>query len=170
MKCNSLTIRLLSVIGLAFVVTTVSVLYMAGKQLSGIIDESQNALYQEKVEGMIGLLQRSNQRLEQTGMPEAYIKDFQGSSLKMLRDLHYRQGRGQRIYPFILTTAGVVVMHPVLEKGDLSLAHSEGLMASLQKKHSSGGEYYTYQGVENGVGSRTFLNGTGLLVMRFLWI
>lgn len=147
MKFNSLTIKLLSAIALAFVVTTVSVLCMADRQLTRIIDESQNALYKEKVESIVSFLARSNDRLEKTGLKEAYIKDFQEASIKSLRSIYYRQGGEQKIYPVIFTADGVVVMHPVLEAGDLSLTRDPGLMALLQNTHSPAGADYTYQGV-----------------------
>lgn len=143
---NSLTVKLLSVIALAFAVTIASVLFMADKQLTRIIDESQSALYKEKVEAMCDLLARKHERLQQTGMVEAYRHDFQESSLEMLRDLHYKKGQSQEIYPFILTNDGVVVMHPVLEAGDLSLVHSDAAKLLLETRLAEGGGEYIYDG------------------------
>ncbi len=101
MKLNSITFKLLILIIGAFVTMSISVLYIANKQLIRIVDESQNALYTEKVEVILGNLHRTNERLKKTGLVEAYAEDFQDATLKDLRDTYYKYP-DQLIYPFII--------------------------------------------------------------------
>ncbi len=143
MRRNSITFNLLCLIISAFIVTTVSVLFIGDIQLTRIIDESQDAVYAEKIEAIWGSLHRNNERLKKTGLVEAYAEDFKEASLKILRQTYYRHP-DQLIYPFIVDADGKVVMHPVLPQGDLSLEQTEFVGKMLA---SSEGDFdYTYRG------------------------
>ena len=72
MRLNSITFKLLFFIIGAFVITTVSVLFVGNIYLTRIIDESQDVAYAEKIESIWGILNRSNERLKKTGLVEAY--------------------------------------------------------------------------------------------------
>ena len=143
MRPNSITFKLLFLIVCAFIVTTVSVLFMADRQLTRIIDESQEAIYAEKIESIRELLYQRNERLRQTGLVEAYFEDFKDSSLKVLRQAYYKHA-DQPIYPFIVDINGKVVMHPTLPEGDLSLAQTEFVGRMLTA--DAGNFNYTYLG------------------------
>ena len=143
MRLNSITFKLLALIIGAFVITTVSVLFIGGNQLTKIIDESQNALYVEKMEAIFDLLRRSDKWLKKTGLEGAYAEDFKEESLEVLRQTHFKRA-DQLIYPFIIDTDGKVVMHPVLPKGDPTLTQTgivEKMLAS-EEGHFD----YTYLG------------------------
>ncbi len=142
---HSITFKLLFFIICAFVVTAVSVLLLADFQLTQIIDESQQAVYTEKVEAIRASLLIRNDRLEQTGLVEAYKKDFQDESLKNLRKTYYKRA-DQDIYPFIINTRGEVVLHPVLPRGDDSLEKTEVVRNMLAA--SAGNFNYVYHGQE----------------------
>jgi len=101
MRPNSITFKVLSLIVCAFILTTVSVLFIADRQLTRIIDESQEAVYAEKIEAIRELLYRRNERLMQTGLVEAYFEDFKEASLKVLRKTYYKHA-GHPIHPFII--------------------------------------------------------------------
>ena len=88
---NSITFKLLALIVSAFAITTVSVLLLANNQLTRIIDKSQDAVYAEKVEAILELFHRSNERLQKTGLVEAYAEDFKEASLKVLRQTYYQE-------------------------------------------------------------------------------
>ncbi|MCF6187863.1 MAG: ATP-binding protein [Desulfobulbaceae bacterium] len=143
MRPNSITFKLLSLIVCAFIITTVSVLLVADRQLTRIIDESQEAVYAEKIESIRELLHRRNERLRQTGLVEAYFEDFKESSLKVLRQAYYNHA-DQPIYPFIIDINGKVVMYPTLPEGDLSLARTEFVERMLTA--DAGNFNYTYLG------------------------
>jgi methyl-accepting chemotaxis protein len=78
-----------------------------------------------------------------TGLVEAYLEDFQNASLKSIRQSYYKHP-GQRIYPFILDTDGIIVMHPLLARGDKSVVGSDIVRNLLADKQ--GGFGYTYLG------------------------
>ncbi len=143
MRRGSITFKLMFFIIGAFVITTVSVLFVADIYLTRIIDESQDAAYAEKIESIRGILERSNERLQMTGLVEAYSEDFKERSLELLRQSYYKH-TGQLIYPFIIDTDGKVVMHPVLSQGDLSLEQTKIVGMMLASKE--GGFDYTYLG------------------------
>ena len=134
MIMGSITIRLLSFITAAFFVTTLSVLILANNQLHDIIDSSQSDVYFERLETIIGTLNRKAQRLKLTGMVEAYEKDFKESILKTLRQIYYKTA-DQRIYPVVFDSGGGIVMHPTLLPGDMSVANSEYLKKVLELKY-----------------------------------
>jgi len=143
MKLNSITFKLLfSMVGV-FAVTAISLLILSDYQLTHIIDASQRAVYTEKIEAIRDTLTISNERLKQTGLVEAYEKDFKQESLKVLRKTYYKHAP-QQIYPFIVNEAGEVVLHPVLPQGDRSLEHSE--VVSKMLAADEGDFDYTYLG------------------------
>ena len=115
-KLNSIRTKLIIIVSGAFLVSTISIFLIADKQLTEIIDSSQNELYRQKVEGIWKILDLANQELEKTGLIEAYIDDFQRSTLKELR-LNYYDQENLQIYPFINDTDGNIVMHPDLAEG-----------------------------------------------------
>lgn len=136
MRLNSITGKLLFLIIGAFVITTIMVLFTADKQLTRIIDESQNAVYTEKIDTILTSLYRSNERLRKTGMMEAYVEDFKESSIKAFRQSYYKYPE-QRIYPFIIDEEGRIIMHPELPEGDLSLEQAEIVQKMLDGNEGS---------------------------------
>ncbi len=135
MRRGSITAKLLFFIVGAFIVTTVSVLFVGNIKLHDIIDESQHALYEEKVEVILASLRRSNERLNKTGLVEAYTDDFKEASLKILRETHYNSA-DQTIYPFIIDAEdGSTIMHPVLPKGDKTLVKMNFVGKVLAANH-----------------------------------
>jgi signal transduction histidine kinase len=141
MRLNSIKFKLLFIIVTAFIAMTISVLYLADTQLTPAIDETQEAVYAEKIVAILESLHRTNDRLKQTGLVEAYAQDFKESILKVLRKTYYKHA-GQSIYPFIIDTEGKVVMHPSLPVRDLSLAQTEIVGKMLAA--SEGDFDYTY--------------------------
>ncbi|WP_051305941.1 ATP-binding protein [Desulfogranum mediterraneum] len=136
MQRSSITVKLLSLVICAFVVTTVSVLFFADKQLTRIIDESQSALYVEKVEAILTNLGIRNERLRKTGLVEAYVEDFKQSAIKHLRQSYYKH-TSQDIYPFIIDADGAIVMHPVLSRGELFLEQMHVVNTMLSAKEGA---------------------------------
>jgi PAS domain S-box-containing protein len=120
MKTGSITFKLLALVVGASLLTTVLVLVVANDKLTRIIDQSQNAMYTEKLNVLWSVLGQADERLRRTGWIEAYAEDFQNSAVKSIRDSYYGQ-QNQPVYPFILDTDGRVVLHPVLPAGDASL-------------------------------------------------
>ncbi len=113
MKLNSISIKLFSIMVGAFFCSTVSILLIADSKLTRIINTSKNALYKEKVDTIWSVLYQNNERLQKTGLVEAYLEDFKKSTLKELRHTYYNLP-GLNIYPFIIDTEGNIIMHPTL--------------------------------------------------------
>ncbi|MBW1723081.1 MAG: PAS domain S-box protein [Deltaproteobacteria bacterium] len=130
---NSITFKLLVIIAMAFAIAALCILLLADNRLKTILDKSQRAVYFEKIENIIGMLERRVDRLEATGMRAAYDEDFKESALKDLRRLHYKSP-GQAVSPFILKENGEVVMHPRLSRGDRSLAEKGYVREMLKEK------------------------------------
>jgi len=91
MKYNSIAFRILSLIVGAFIIGVIGILLTAKYQLSRIIDHSQLAVYSEKIATVTDFLQRSNVRLQKTGLVDAYRDDFQQTALKNLRQVYYKR-------------------------------------------------------------------------------
>ncbi len=142
---GKITLRLLFVIAIAFVVAAVSIILLANYQTKKIIDSSQTAVYSEKMDSMLETLASKYERLQITGMSEAYEEDFKESVINALRQIHYKSS-GQSIYPFISAADGSTVMHPEYPYGDKSFANTDFMNRALELK--TGEFYYTYQ---NGV-------------------
>ncbi len=146
MKSGSITFKLLALVVVAFVTTTISVLMVADHKLIEIIDHSQNAIYSERVDVIWSVLNQAEERLQKTGMTEAYAEGFQDSALKKLRNRYYTSP-DQLIYPFVLTLDGHVIMHPVLPAGDWSIKDQD-IMKRLAKDEA--GNFVTrYNGESN---------------------
>jgi len=146
MKRGSLTLKLLACIVTAFVVATAAILLLADYKLREITDRSQHAIYGERLDALLGVLARSDERLRKTGLVEAYTKDFQEAALNLLRQSHYRGKADQRIYPFLLDGDGRVLLHPVLARGDLSLQDTAMIRQLLSA--AEGDFVATFQGEE----------------------
>ncbi len=143
MRLNSITIKLMGAISAIFIIAGISVLLIADRQMNHIIDKSQTALYGEKVETIRDLLKRNNERLNKTGLVDAYIDDFKQSSVKTLRRIYYKDP-GQTIYPFIISDSGRVIMHPKLAPGDPDLVRTE---VGRRLLNAAAGDFdYTWHG------------------------
>ncbi len=145
MKLTSITVKLLALIAAAFIISGVSVFCISDTKLIQVIDESQEALYAEKVNTIYNFLSRTNERLKKTGMVDAYIEDFQAASIKNLRLDHYQGGKQQSIYPFIIGYDGQIIMHPVLPYGNLSKVQLD-FVKDLLASGEEGGINYNYLG------------------------
>lgn len=136
MKTGSITFKLLALVISAFVLTTITVLVIANDRLIQIIDQSQNTLYNEKINVLWNLLDQTEERLRKTGWIEAYSEDFQESAVKTIRNNYY-DSLDQSIYPFILDLNGRVVLHPVLPAGDESLMSCKGISQMTQMRRGN---------------------------------
>ena len=142
---KSFSFRLLSIIILAFVVMACSVLLIANYQLKQIIDISQKAVYAEKLDSILKMLNRKYDRLQATRMVDAYEESFKESILKALKQIHYKSAN-QRIYPFIIGPLGQIVMHPTFSRGSKSLANTKYMKRVLELK--TGNFNYTLEASE----------------------
>lgn len=145
MRLNSITTQLLILIVGAFVVTTICVLIVADYQLTNIINKSQNALYKDKIDSICNLLKRTNERLEKTGLPDAYSIDFKRNVLKELKEEYYTKP-DMKIYPFIIDRNNNIILHPKHLDGMKKHKQYENSVKTLEKQH---GEFTsTYKNIK----------------------
>ncbi|MGD9369496.1 MAG: HAMP domain-containing protein, partial [Desulfobacteraceae bacterium] len=113
----SIRIKILGFIACGFMAAALGVVLLAHTRLQAIVDHSQRIVYEEKIGTIVRLLQDKVDRLHRTGRIEAYEDAFKASILRKLRHTYYK-GENLRIYPFIIDSRGVCVMHPVFKQGD----------------------------------------------------
>ncbi len=151
MKSGSITLKLLALVAGAFFISAIGVVMVARTQLKLVIDRSQNAMYEEKVEAIWQALDRVDQRLQKTGLVEAYIEDFQESIITELRGIHYGETDLQ-IYPVIIDGDARIVMHPVLPAGvdplqqtDFSWQRFQGEADNFTGEYQGTMKWYTFK-------------------------
>ena len=120
MRFNSITFKLLILILGAFALATFIVFAVADYLLIQSLDKNQEFVFREQIDTIFNFLARNNEQLKETGLENASIDDVKQSSLSSLRANYYAQP-DRVIYPFILNTEGLVVMHPKLAASDPSL-------------------------------------------------
>ncbi len=139
MKFKSLTSKLLLFIIASFILVIAGVVVIANYHLTKIIDKSQEEIFTEKINVIWENLDRSEDRLNQTGLREAYQNDFQTAFLSTMQSTYYAQSI-IHIKPIILDPAGKILLHPSLHKGE-SLSGSD---ASINEKFADEqGNFYS---------------------------
>jgi len=124
--------------GLLLFISTGFVFLSADHHLAGIIDSSQYAVYASKTRDIVRTLKLKHQRLEKTGMVEAYRKSFQQSIIQNFQDRFY-QSRDNRVYPVIIDGAGTIIMHPELAHGSTEYADIDFIKKIIARQN---GEIY----------------------------
>ena len=114
---RSFTFRLLLIITVFFILTVAVFFTVANSQLHKIIDKSQTALYEEKLQILINDLTRSYEKLEKTGLIEAYSEDFKQTALNSISDTYY-DSASLSAKPFILDREYSVILHWDPSRGD----------------------------------------------------
>ncbi|MBF9017930.1 MULTISPECIES: ATP-binding protein [unclassified Oceanispirochaeta] len=115
MHFRSITAKLLFLIIGTYIITLLSILFIADKQLNKILDKSQTEIYHEKLELIWSELDRTEQRLQKTGLVEANVDDFQNSVLSQFRKAYYSEDE-LTVYPFIVDHEFKVILHPTVPK------------------------------------------------------
>jgi PAS domain S-box-containing protein len=135
MTFNSITFKLLSFVIAALLLVTISVLAISYIQLRPIVDKSQGEIYLEKLDVIWSNLSRIDQKLQKTGLVEAYIDDFKNSAVSGLKNTYYPL-KNKDIWLFILNEHGQMVMQP--DDGASFLALHELNTVILNMTESSG--------------------------------
>ena len=115
----------------AFVFTTIGMLLLATNQLDKIINESQHAVYSEKLDAILGTLDRKVQRLRLTENVEAYKEDFKYSAIKNLSEVYYKAKNNVNDL-IIIGTNGQIIMHPMFPTGNMSMSGMEHIKKVLK--------------------------------------
>lgn len=122
MKFKSITFKLLSFLIAALTLATISILTLSHIQLVPIVDKSQNEIYSEKLDIIWSSLSKLDQKLQKTGLVEAYIDDFMTSAVHSLKTTYY-PSKNKDIHLFILDNDGKFVVKP--DRGQLHLSQDK---------------------------------------------
>ncbi|WP_321418641.1 ATP-binding protein [uncultured Desulfobacter sp.] len=145
MKYHSITFKLLFFIVCAFILTTVSVLVLSDIQLRRVIDKSQASIYEEKIDGILGLLGSYHQRLKKTELIDVYEQDFKKKAIENITQVIQNQKYGVEL--LILDHEGNLVFSPRLLPG------TPGPLADISNgkilKSDRGSFDYRLNGVDN---------------------
>jgi len=117
---QSLTAKIWVITIGSFIVTLSLILLFANNHLSDIINKSQHSLYNEKILIIKKELQRKNDLLQQTGLAEALIYDFQQTALKDIKNSYYTEEEPS-IYPVITDKDFHIILHPDKPEGSILL-------------------------------------------------
>ncbi|MDC7223165.1 MAG: response regulator [Spirochaetales bacterium] len=130
---SRITIKLLLTAIIIFLVSMMTLFVVADRVLIRIIDESQNAIYREKIDIIWNELDRLERKLQSTGLPEAYLYDFQMRALSQIRENYFSDGPSG-IYPFIVDEEIHIILHPELSYGDISLSEQSWIVPLISSE------------------------------------
>ncbi|MDA3852419.1 MAG: PAS domain S-box protein, partial [Spirochaetaceae bacterium] len=142
---HSFTSKLLLLIVGFYFITLLSILVVANGYFHRIVDKSQNTIYQEKLDLIWNELMRMEERLQQTGLGEAYFDDFQNTFLDLIKRNYY-QSESQRIYPFLIQRDLTVILDPETTQGEQKIFLAD--WASQLLEGESGSFTATYKNEE----------------------
>ncbi|MGD9367473.1 MAG: response regulator [Desulfobacteraceae bacterium] len=148
MKRKSLNTKLLLIITTAFLLLCIGITLLTDYYFVKIIDRTQTQLYAKEVKEIIEQLEHTYLELQDTLMVENYEDQFKNLILDTLRH-HYYATPEIEAFPFIVDSAGMVVLHPRLERGFEFEGPPEFLsrITALKK----GNFDYTYNGIKSWV-------------------
>jgi PAS domain S-box-containing protein len=142
MKPQSITTKLVLVLGAAFIVLNGIILVSATSRLKTIVNQSQNTLYEEKLQTILQVLESKYQRLLATQNVDAYEAYMKRDAVKTLRQAYYQHEEHQT-YPFIIASDGTVIMHPRFHAGNRAngsspyikkmITHKDGYFDCIEK-------------------------------------
>ncbi len=85
---KSLLRYLLFCLAITLSIATGAMIFFANKEIRSIIDSSQNSLFTGKIDTIINILGESNKLLNNTGLQESYLEDFQETTLQRLSAMY----------------------------------------------------------------------------------
>ena len=145
MRWNSITFKILFLVVLLFLFTSLIVLFVVDYRLKIITDSSQERGYSEQIELIVSRLKSYQERLAQTGLQEVYLSDFKHLAVSRLRDNYYKQA-DQKVYPLIISYNGNIVLSKDNKLGEKLY---EFLVNSVDTiKDKTGSCYFSYKGIQ----------------------
>jgi len=93
-------------------VTSTSLMTLSISYLKKIILEEETKRYQSKLDMISTILSHKDDELQETGIPDLYLKNYQSDVVEELRKMFYKDGI--EAYPFIYDYSDNIIMHPVL--------------------------------------------------------
>lgn len=145
MHFKSITLKLLIVIIGAYILSLLSILFIAEHQLTRILDKSQTEIYRDKLEFIRGELHRAEQEFQKIGHTDTSINDFKTSVLERLSNTYYKE-RNSFIYPFIVDRNYNPILYPSTPEGSDFIKKS--IRSELLPYPQQGQFYAEFKGVD----------------------
>jgi PAS domain S-box-containing protein len=142
---KKVSVKLLVYVIISFILTTVGVLLTANYRIEKVINQSQTALYEERLNAITNVLSYHLDKLQATGWREEYEEDFQNATLQNLRSTFY----GPTIkpgYPIIIDGTGTIILHPQLETGNRALQGRPEIALMLGRRNGGNFDFVDEKG------------------------
>jgi len=133
---HSLRSKVLILVGGGLLLAMICLAWLAETGMRSIIDRSQEAVYQNRLNHLLITLSQYENELRRTLQVEAYRDQFQDEALRVIRSSHLADA-SEDVYPFIIDRKGEVLLHPNLARGDRSLAALPFVKRMLQGERGS---------------------------------
>lgn len=117
-KNTSLKIQFIVSILLVMLITLSITFYISYENLKDKIDNSQELLYKEKIANIKQLIDEKYEKLQKTGMVEAYEDSFKQGVLGVIKKVFYKQDI-QAVHPFIINDKNLFLMHKKFNEKNL---------------------------------------------------
>lgn len=126
----SLRTKVMALVSGGLLLATVCIAFLAHNGMERMIDRSQTAVYQDKLDHLLITLTQYHDELEKTLQVDVYRDQFQEEALRIIRQ-NYLADADENFYPFILDSNAQVMLHPVLSFGDKSVAELDFVQTML---------------------------------------
>ena len=109
-KPNSILFKLLFFTVVVLLVSMSLLMYFAHYQLSVVVDASQDEVYSERIDSMLGILSRGYRRLNERSNISDHVKEYQQIALRTIKN-RCHETEGHRICPFVINAADKTFMY-----------------------------------------------------------
>ena len=109
-KPNSILFKLLLFTVIVLIASMSLLLFFSHYQLGKIVDASENEVYSERIDSIIGILSRGNRRLNERDDRAEHLKEYQQIALITIRN-RYHETEGHKIYPFVINATDRTFVH-----------------------------------------------------------
>jgi len=133
-------------VGLSIYITT-------NYYLTKIINKSQYAIYNSKIEDIINSLKIKNRQLEKTERVDSYLESFQKNVINEIRAKYY-SSNNLEAYPIIMSFDRSVIMHPKLPWGYDKLKNSDFI--NMLYNLNEGQANYSYENTKKWIVIKNF--------------
>lgn len=131
---NKITIRLITIITLAFLFMNLIVIFFVRNQIVNIIDMNQSEIFNSKLSIIESAIDYEITLLNKTGMVRVYEDDFKERTLNSLRETFYTSESGP-YFPILLAQGKLIMIHPDHSK-KISQLSAEKLNLELNKNNN----------------------------------
>ena len=101
-----------------------------------IVDHEKHEDFSERLRIIIDNLEQQNKELNELGLGDLYIDDYQNDIISNLKNRYYTN-KNLKVYPFILDKEGNIILHPNLEKGSNEIASLPFTKTALKLRSGS---------------------------------